>query len=230
MTYRTLFFDLDDTLYPSNSGLWLAIRKCMNDYMKRLGLPEEDIPRLRQSYLERYGTTLRGLQQDFHIDVDEYLDFVHNLPLNDYLQADPALRTLLLSLPQSRWIFTNSDKTHAQRVLGVLQIADCFDGIIDIRALDFICKPDLEAYRRAVALAGSPLTQECIIFDDAPRNLVPAKQLGFTTVLVAADPIPGSADFTISSLHQLRQSCPQLWQAAEPPLPVVKKAKITDEC
>lgn len=200
----------------------------MNDYMERLRLPKGEIPQLRQSYLERFGTTLRGLQQDFQIDVDEYLDFVHNLPLKDYLQADPALRTLLLSLSQSRWIFTNSDKAHAQRVLDVLQIADCFDGIIDIRALNFVCKPDPEAYRKAVALAGSPSIQECVIFDDAPRNLAPAKQLGFTTVLVADNPVPGSADFAVASLHNLRQSFPQLWQAGETPLHAMMKANVSD--
>ncbi len=69
MTYSTLFFDLDDTLYPANSGLWLEIRSRMEQYMhERLGLPEDKIPELRQIYLEKYGTTLRGLQHEFQID------------------------------------------------------------------------------------------------------------------------------------------------------------------
>ena len=229
MIFDTLFFDLDDTIYPSTSGLWFAIRNRMNEYMERMGLPKEEIPRLRQSYLERFGTTLRGLQQDYQIDVTEYLNFVHDLPLKDYLDADPVLRTILGSLPQSRWIFTNSDKSHAQRVLNVLQIEDCFDGIIDIRALDFVCKPDPEAYRRAAAIAGVTSIEGCMLFDDAPRNLAPAKRLGFTTVLVADKASPNSADFTISSLHQLRQSLPQLWRTADQPVSVTMSKKVTDE-
>ena len=75
MHFNTLYFDLDDTLYPPSSGLWDAIRDRMNEYMQRLiDLPLTEIVKLRQSYLEEYGTTLRGLQAHYDVDVDEYLD------------------------------------------------------------------------------------------------------------------------------------------------------------
>ena len=48
MRFTTLFFDLDDTLYPSKTGLWPAIKDRMNQYMiERLGIPEPDVPFLR---------------------------------------------------------------------------------------------------------------------------------------------------------------------------------------
>src|SRR4030043_1126372 len=57
MHFRSLFFDLDDTLYPASSGLWDAIRIRMNEYMQRLiDLPIGEIVKLRQGYLEKYGT------------------------------------------------------------------------------------------------------------------------------------------------------------------------------
>ena len=107
MPFTTLFFDLDDTLYPNSAGLWAAIRERMSLYMiERLKLPAEEVPGLRRFYYETYGTTLRGLQKHYHIDAEDYLAFVHDLPLETYLEPDAEARPILLSLPQERWIFT----------------------------------------------------------------------------------------------------------------------------
>ena len=212
--FNSLYFDLDDTLYPASSGLWDAIRDRMNAYMQKIiDLPLPEIISLRQGYLEKYGTTLRGLQAHFKVDRDEYLAFVHDLPLEEYINPDPQLRTLLDSLPQRRWIFTNSDNNHAMRVLKILGVADCFHGIIDIRAIDFACKPDKIAYQRALELTGENDPKQCIIFDDSTRNLAPAHEMGFYTVLVGKNGAQASADRTITSLHELKDSMPELWEA-----------------
>ncbi len=187
MSFTTLFFDLDDTLYPNTSGLWQAIRARMGDYMaERLGLPCEQIPAMRRMYYETYGTTLRGLQIHYQVDADDYLAYVHDLPLREYIQPAPGLRQVLLSLPQRRWIFTNADADHAQRVIEVLDLADCFDGIIDVRAMSFACKPEMIAYQRALALSGNPDPAQCVLLDDSVANLAGATQMGFTTVLVGS--------------------------------------------
>jgi putative hydrolase of the HAD superfamily len=212
MQYHTLFFDLDDTLYPAQSGLWEAIRDRMNKYMDNLlGMPRDQITALRQSYLETYGTTLRGLQHNYHVDADEYLAYVHDIPLDTYIQPDPTLRTLLLSLPQRRWIFTNSDINHSRRVMSILGVDDCFDGIIDIRALGFVCKPDPLAYHRALELAKVPGPKHSILFDDSPRNLAPAREMGFHTVLVGSQDGNPSIDKKLNSLHDLPHAMPELW-------------------
>jgi putative hydrolase of the HAD superfamily len=211
----TLFFDLDDTLYAPQNGLWLAIRDRMRCYLiERMGFSPEEVETLRHEYFVTYGTTLRGLiiNHPERINVDEYLAFVHDIPLQEYIQPDPALQALLLSLPQHRWIFTNSDDRHAQRVLNVLGVSNCFDGIIDIRALGFACKPVDEAYHRALAIAGETDPGRCIMFDDSPRNLAPARALGFCTVLVGAHESDPSACHTLTNLKELPDSMPELWK------------------
>ncbi len=213
MRFDSLYFDLDDTLYPPSSGLWDAIRERMNEYMQGfIDLPIPEIAKIRQSYLEKYGTTLRGLQAHYEIDTDEYLTFVHDLPLERYIQPDPNLRNLLLSLPQKRWIFTNADSNHARRVLNILGISDCFAGIIDIRAIDFACKPERIAYQKALAITTDTDPSRCVIFDDAVRNLNPARELGFFTVLVGKNGTEPTVDRTISNLHEMREGIPELWQ------------------
>ena len=211
MTYSTLFFDLDDTLYPSNSGLWIEIRSRMEHYMHdRLGLPLEKIPELRQTYLEKYGTTLRGLQNEYQVDPNDYLSFVHDVRLNQYIQPNHTLRDILLSLPQRRFVFTNSDTNHAQRVMNALGISDCFEAIIDIHAINYICKPYQEAYTQALSIAKADDPRKCVIFDDAPRNLSPARALGFLTVLVGSHE-NGSSDYHIAHLNELPHVMPELW-------------------
>jgi putative hydrolase of the HAD superfamily len=212
MPFKSLYFDLDDTLYPSGSGLWDAIRDRMNVYMQKfIDLPLTEITAIRQGYLEKYGTTLRGLQAHYNVDAEDYLAFVHDLPLEQYIHPDPGLRTLLLSLPQRRWIFTNSDRNHASRVLNILGLAGCFDGIIDIHALDFACKPDKTAYERALRIAGDEITADVVIFEDSVRNLTPARALGFYTILVSKNGSDPIVDKTILSLHDLHSCLPQLW-------------------
>jgi pyrimidine 5'-nucleotidase len=212
MHFATLLFDLDDTLYPSTAGLWHAIRKRMSDYMYEiLKLPLEKIPEMRQYYLETYGTTLRGLQHDYKIDADDYLAYVHDLPLDEYIDPDPELRDILLSLPQQRWIFTNADAAHAKRVLAVIGLQDCFQGIIDVRTMNFICKPDQEAYLYALNITQEVNPAKCVIFDDSIRNLNPANELGFFTVLVGKIENQHQADRMILSLHDLHDTIPELW-------------------
>jgi len=214
MRFTTLFFDLDDTLYSSENGLWLAIRERMGRYLvERMGFPEEEVPSLRRRYFETYGTTLRGLQIHHQVDSDEYLAYVHDLPLNQFIQPAPALRELILSLPQPRWIFTNADNAHAGRVLSILGLTDCFNGVIDVRRLGFACKPEPQAYHLAMELAGESDPTRCVMFDDSARNLAPAHAIGFTTVLVRAgvqsDP---AASLCISNLLELPQAFSDLWK------------------
>ncbi len=208
----TIFFDLDDTLYPNTSGLWQAIRMRINLYMKeRLDLPDGDIPNLRRFYFETYGTTLRGLQIHNHVDPLDYLAYVHDLPLHEYLAPAPQLRRLLMSLPQRRWIFTNADAAHAGRVLQALGLVDCFQGIIDILAMDFACKPEKEAFEMALQIAGESNPAHCMLIDDSLRNLIAAQRLGFTTVLVGGEYPTTNTMLYVPDLLSLRSVAPELW-------------------
>lgn len=215
MTFEVIFFDLDDTLYDSSNGLWEAIRQRMETYMiERLHIPAEQVPELRSSYLAAYGTTLRGLQAHYAVDADDYLAYVHDFPLQQYLQPAPELRQMLLSLPQRRWIFTNSDNNHVQRVLLELGLQGCFEGVVDIRLTQFVCKPDPLAYQLALKWAGEPRPEACLLIDDSPANLETARSLGMTTVLVNRQGLKHpAADYMLRQLADLPQVLPSLWNS-----------------
>lgn len=188
MRFTTLFFDLDDTLYPSSTGLWHAIKDRMNLYMmERLGLPEKDVPLLREQYFKMYGTTLRGLQERHDVDKDDFLAFVHDLPLKDYLTPNPILRDVIASLPTRNLIFTNSDIPHARRVLAALELDDLFETILDVNTVAPYCKPMPESFAIAMDLADEPDPRKCVMIDDLPRTTRAALNVGMASLLYGCD-------------------------------------------
>ena len=188
MRFTTLFFDLDDTLYPASTGLWHAIKDRMNMYMReRLCIPEADIPTLREHYFKTYGTTLRGLQQHYQVNTDEYLAYVHDLPLKDFLTPNPILRDVIASLPTRNLIFTNADFHHARRVLAALELDDLFDTIVDVHAVTPYCKPMPESFAIAMDLADEPDPRKCVMIDDLPRTTHAALEVGMASLLYGSD-------------------------------------------
>lgn len=184
MQFTTLFFDLDDTLYPNSTGLWKAIKNRMNIYMfERLGIPEKDVPVLREQYFKMYGTTLRGLQQRHQVDVEDFLAFVHDLPLNEYLKPDPIQREVIASLHTRNLIFTNADVNHARRVLSALNLDDLFEVVVDVNAVAPYCKPMPESFAIAMDLANEPDPRKCVMIDDLPRTTRAALDVGMASLL-----------------------------------------------
>jgi pyrimidine 5'-nucleotidase len=184
MRFTTLFFDLDDTLYPSSTGLWPAIKDRMNLFMlERLGIPENDIPFLREQYFKMYGTTLRGLEERHHVDKEDFLAFVHDLPLKDYLRPDPIVREVIASLTTRNFVFTNADVPHARRVLTALQLDDLFETVVDVNAVAPYCKPMPESFAIAMDLADEPDPRKCVMIDDLPRTTRAALDVGMASLL-----------------------------------------------
>ena len=183
--FRFLIFDLDETLYPRNAGLMQEIGARINRYLiENLQLPPEQANALRQRYYQQHGTALRGLVVERpDVDPEDYLHFVHDIRLADYIGPEPALADMLRSIPLTKVIFTNATIEHAQNVLNILGIADQFADIIDVRRVEFVSKPNAEAYRRLLNILQAT-GGECILIEDSARNLLPGKALGMTTILV----------------------------------------------
>lgn len=214
MPFRTFFIDLDETVYAPGFGVWEAIAERMDQYIyERLSIPREEITALRRSLFHQYGTTLRGLQETRGVDMVEFLNYVHDVPVADLLQPDPELRDVLLRYPQRKIIFTNADRGHASRVVARLGLEGCFEQVIDIYDLAPNCKPMLEAYQTALHLAGEKDPAQSVFIDDSPRNLAGARAAGMYTIQVGK-PKPGFqhplavADAQIDRLHDLPQVIP----------------------
>jgi len=202
--YTTIFFDLDDTLYPASAGLWYAIKERMNIYMReRMGFDPAEIPQLRERYYLQYGTTLRGLQANHEIDVEDFLAFVHDLPLGDYIKPNPTLCDDIASLGTQNLVFTNADAAHARRVLQALELDSCFENIVDVNAVAPYCKPMPEAFQIAMHMAGESDPSRCVMIDDLPRTTKAAREAGFFSILYGQDTPHPDADAVLTDWNDL---------------------------
>lgn len=184
MNFKTIFFDLDDTLYAHDSGLWIAIKDRIQLFMhEELGMDWDEIPATRDKYFEAYGTTLRGIQANHNVDEHRYHDYVHQINLADYIAPDPELVAVLENLPQRKIIFTSADAGHAERVLAQMQIRNYFDEVLDIFALKPYAKPQQEAFKRAFGLVGETEPHASVMIDDLPKTTRAAREFGMFSIL-----------------------------------------------
>ena len=211
MAYTFLLCDLDETLYPSRSGLMQAVTERINRYMvEQMGFTPEVTQHLRRAFHEQYGTTLRGLIVNYGIDPEGYLAFVHDLPLMKYLAPDPTLGEVLGNIPLRKVVFTNASREHAEGVLNILGVRHHFERIIDVRDFHYHSKPDPLAYQRMLELLATTPGQ-CIFVEDSLRNLAPARALGMATVWVGDGRLPEAqhdppADLHIENIHALAEA------------------------
>lgn len=208
--YPEWLFDLDNTLYPPENGLFGAVDTRINEFLAaHLGVSGPAADELRRRYHDQYGITLVGLMAEHETEPHHYLDFVHHVPVGDYLCPDPALRDLIGGLPGRRSIFTNGSRRHALAVIAALGLEGLFEEIFDIVALGFRPKPAPATYRTVLERLGVE-PYRAILLDDLARNLAPARDIGMRTVLVGqAAPSP-AADFTIQTIQDLPAILPQL--------------------
>ncbi len=185
MAISVVLFDLDNTLYPSSNGLMKHLDMRIGTFFEEtFGLDPVESLSLRRKYYGEFGTTLRGLQ--YHhgdVDTERYLQYVHELNLNDFVVVDALLDAALAALPARKIVFTNSPREYADRVLAELGLTHHFERIFDTRFFDFVCKPDPSCYERVLTelgIAGS----EAIMIEDMAKNLPPAARLGITTILL----------------------------------------------
>ncbi len=190
----TWLFDLDNTLYPLESGLAARMSPRITDFVERLtGLPRPEALALQKRYLAEHGLTLRGLMDHHGVNPDTYHAVFHDVPL-DCLLPDPALETALRRLPGRRLIFTNSDDVHTERVLQALGLGGVFGDVFHIGSAAFAPKPSRAAFD-AIVKAHAIEPRTAAFFEDAEHNLKPAAELGMTTVLVGAHAQASTAPF-----------------------------------
>jgi putative hydrolase of the HAD superfamily len=180
---RDWIFDLDNCLYPASSGLFALIDERMGAYIEHLlGCDAAEAKRVQKQHFHAHGTTLAGLMKEHDIDPHDFLEKVHDIPL-DRVQCDERLGRLLPRLPGRRFVFTNGDAPYARRVLEAIGVHGHFDDLHDIHASSYRPKPDPHGYELLCERFEID-PKHALLADDMVKNLAPAKALGMTTVWV----------------------------------------------
>ena len=182
---KTWIFDLDNTLYPPKENIFSQIDKKMTTFIsENLKISHEEAFNIQKQNFIDHGTTLAGFMNtgNSKINPDKFLEYVHDINLNS-LKEDNKLRKILLMLPGKKYIFTNGTKKHAENVLKKLNLENIFQSIFGIKEANYLPKPNIETYNLFLKINNiDPKTS--IMFEDMGRNLIPAKELGMTTVLL----------------------------------------------
>jgi len=213
---KVFFFDIDNCLYPKSYRIHDMMGQLIDGYFeKNLSLSKEDAFNLHQRYYKDYGLAIEGLVRHHKVDPLEYNREVDDaLPLDDVIKPNPELRQLLEDINRDEvklWLFTNAYITHGQRVIRLLDLEDCFEGITycDYGAGKLVCKPRREMYDKAMREAGATDVSQCYFVDDSALNAQAAKEYGWKAAHLV-EPLTKSpekpvADFQIGHLEELRQ-------------------------
>ncbi len=169
--------------------------------VKVTGLPWEEAKTIQRGWLVQHGASLPGVLANYDVDPAEFLDYVHDVPL-DKVPADPELDAILAVLPGKKYVFTNGSAKHAERLLAHIGIADRFEDVFHIEMADLVPKPHPQTYARMIAHFGIDPTTS-IFFEDSEKNLEQAARLGMTTVLVGPHAEQSVAPFIDHRTHHL---------------------------
>ena len=182
---NTWIFDLDNTLYSADSGIFQQVHDLMGKFVSsHLDIDIEEAKIIQKNYYKQHGTTLRGMMDNHGVDPDHFLAEVHKL---DYSIVGPnhKLNEELKKIQGRKIIYTNANMQHALNVLERIELSNFFDEIYDIKMANYIPKPELAPYEQMIAQFDIE-TKSSAMFDDIAKNLVPAKTVGFTSVWIDA--------------------------------------------
>ncbi len=180
---RDWIFDLDNCLYPASAGVFALIDERMGAYIQRLlDCDAFEAKRIQKAHFHAHGTTLAGLMRECDVDPHDFLQDVHEIPL-DKIAPNPRLATGLARLPGRKYVFTNGDAHYARRVLEAIGVHEHFDDLHDIHASGLRPKPDPHGYALLCDRFGID-PRRALLVEDMAQNLKPAKALGMTTIWV----------------------------------------------
>ena len=183
-SFQNWIFDLDNTIYDINLGLFKKISNRITDFiMSKYSLDIDQAKKIQKEYYLKYGLTLRGLIVEKKLEPEEFLDYVHDVEHPELKKNDQLISKIRI-LEGKKIIFTNATSKHAKKILKILELEHDFDQIIDIKDLEYIPKPDKRSYKKLLECLNlnKENLDKTIFFEDTVKNLVPAKELGITTV------------------------------------------------
>lgn len=201
-----VLFDLDNTLYPPERDLFSLIDVRINRYMEEVVcIAPCEVDGLRRHYWKAYGATLQGLVRHWEVDPEDYLDFVHDVDVAGRLAPDPGLRLAIEGLPMACYVFTNGSRGHAERVVGALGLDGLFSDIFDIRVANYQPKPNRDPYHGVLQRLDIE-ARRCVMVEDSLENLLTAKELGMTTILVGGGPAADHVDHHVADARSAAEA------------------------
>lgn len=151
------FFDLDNTLMPTNQF----------------------------SFLNNLNNTFYHLHNNTK-DKDHYIKVITS-NYKQHIKSDKKLFNLLSQINSPKYIITNGSRIHCMLSLKNLGIMNLFKGGVDSNSIQYHqLKPNIYPYLAAMEMSNmEPHNDKCVFFDDIPDNhFLPKVKLKWITVLI----------------------------------------------
>ena len=209
-------FDYDLTLYGEEERFVLnSLDHRISLFVQKVvGCDFETAHKVRTDYLERFGTTLSGLMALHHTNPEDFFDFIHEPEFLIYPKVAPEKLTLLKSLAGHRYVFTNGRGDWSRAGMAHMRMDSAIEDVFDLKLMNWEGKPHASAYEkiekwlesRGVFCKKDSDKSQIVLLEDSLRNLEPAHERGWTTILVNPNiQAPAWVDFHIPHLLNLKE-------------------------
>lgn len=185
---KAIIWDLDNTLYritPEYSDILDGVmaKVLVEDIGVQMSV--EEAKRLVKESFKKYRDGGVVFYKDYGVDeIDFYHAYHNNVPV-DYIEPYEGLPEKLKNLHIPQYIFTNSTKKLAEKILEKIGLKEFFkDRIYSVEDFDNLKKNETPNvyYWLCEKIGVDP--KECIFVDDSYSNLKYPKQIGMTTVRI----------------------------------------------
>jgi putative hydrolase of the HAD superfamily len=199
-------FDLTARRNASRAA-FRGIDRAMTDYIVRelevSATDADDAPPLLACTARRCSLTRHHGVRAAH-----FLHHTHLLPgLEQRVQGHPHDLAALQRLRGRKFILTNAPQAYAERVLGALGIARCFDGVIAIEGMRMFGqlrpKPDARMLRRLAVRLRVP-AYRCTLVEDTLAHQKAARRVGMRTVWMQRWMRKAAAAQGVAERHAMR--------------------------
>jgi len=166
-----------------------------------LSINSQDVNQMRVRYFYEYGTTLNGLMKHHNVDPIDYLEFVHDIPLEDFIVPNQILGDFFEKASSTNVIFSNAYYPYIKKILSLLSVDEYFDNIHDIVDFEFTPKPFALPYKKVIEKYRFK-PEDIILIDDSVPNLNKAKEFNMKTIFVGNKKMD-EFDFSINKIEDI---------------------------
>lgn len=193
-----IIFDFDETLGDTERHMHAVYIPRMREILaEHIDLPEDEVRTRNHHHYMAHGASIHGWAEELGLDMAWTLETFRRMApylveaVMPHLAPNPAAIAKLQDLQKrghTLAILTHGHRDYVLPLLQTLGLHEIFPPhmVFDISATHGILKREQGSYRHVLnALASKPY-QKHFMLEDSIRNLIPAHQLGFTTILVGA--------------------------------------------
>ncbi|MEK9175330.1 MAG: HAD family hydrolase [Patescibacteria group bacterium] len=207
-----MIFDMDGTLYQFKEGSFkksklqkIILKRAQQFIKKKLNITKRQTKQDLNKIIAKYGENISiGLEKEYGLSRSQYFNYVWNLPPKLFIKKQPSLRKKIINWNKYFCILLLSDspKVWIENVLKELGIFDLFqDKIIsgegNNRKIFINVFPKIITDYKIMA-------KDCLVVGDQEEtDIIPAKNIGMTTVFVSNNKKSEKAYFNIKNIFEL---------------------------